>query len=73
MCVNGPKSRRVNICSASKSWMSFDVDFFCFEKMTFLEISDMYFMNFDRNSQYLVICWSNLVNILSKIMNINQI
>ena len=39
--------------SASKSWMIFDVGFFDFEKMTFLEIFDMYWMIFDINSQYL--------------------
>ena len=34
--------------------MIFDVGFFDFEKMTFLEIFDMYLMIFDIFSQYLV-------------------
>ena len=51
---SGPKSRSVNIFSASKSWMIFDVGFFYFEKMTFLDFFDMYLMIFDINSQYLV-------------------
>ena len=50
----GPKSRSVNIFSASKSWMIFDAGFFDFEKMTLLEVFDMYLMFFDINSQYLV-------------------
>ena len=51
---SGPNSRSVNICSASKSWMIFDVGFFYFEKITFLDILNMYLMIFDINSQYLV-------------------
>ena len=51
---SGPKSRSVNIFSASKFWMIFDVDFFYFEKMTFLDCFDMYLMGFDINTQYLV-------------------
>ena len=50
---SGPKSRSVNIFSASKSWMIFDVGFFFFEKMTFLEILNMYLMIFDIHSKYL--------------------
>ena len=51
---SGPKSRSVKNFSASKSWMSFDVGFFYFEKMTFLDFVDMYLVIFDINSQYLV-------------------
>ena len=50
----GPKSRSVNIFSASRSWMIFDVGFFYFEKMTFLDVFDMYWMFFDINSKYVV-------------------
>ena len=39
---SGPKPRSVNILSASKSWMIFDVGFVDFEKMTFLAFFDMY-------------------------------
>ena len=45
MC-SGPKTvqnREVStFFSASKSWMIFDVGFFEFEEMTFLEFFDMY-------------------------------
>ena len=51
---SGPKSRSVNILSASKSWVIFDVGFVDSEKITFLEIFDMYLMIFDIHSQYLV-------------------
>ena len=34
---SGPKSRSVSILSASKSWKMFDVGFFYFEKMMFLD------------------------------------
>ena len=51
---SGPKSRSVNICSASKSWMIFDVGFFYFEKITFLDVFDMNFVFFHINNQYLV-------------------
>ena len=51
---SGPKSRSVNICSASKSWMIFDVGFFYFEKLTFLDLFDMYFVFFAINNTYLV-------------------
>ena len=51
---SGPNSRSVNIFSAFKSWMIFDVDVFYFEQMTFLDFFDMYLMIFDINSQYLV-------------------
>ena len=51
---SGPKSRSVNIFSASKPWMNFDVGFFYFEKMTFLDLFDMYLLFFDMNSQYFV-------------------
>ena len=51
---SGPKSRSVNICPASESWMIFDVGFFYFEKMTFLDFFDMYLVFFGINSQYLV-------------------
>jgi len=57
----GPKSRSVNIFSASESWIGFDVGFVDFAKMTFLEIVHMYLMVFDmtnlfvvRFSQYLI-------------------
>ena len=53
-CFFCPTSRSVNICSASKSWMIFDVGFFDFEKMTFLDIFDMHLIIFDINSHYLV-------------------
>ena len=51
---SGPKSRSVNICSASKSWMIFDVGFFDFEKMTFLDIFDVYLIVFVMFNQYLL-------------------
>ena len=50
---SGPTSRSVNIFPASKSWMTFDVGFVDFEKMSFLESFDMYFMNVDINTKYL--------------------
>ena len=50
---SGPKSRSVNIFSASESWMIFDVGFFYFEKMTFLDFFDMYLLIFDINNQCL--------------------
>ena len=50
----GPNSRSVNIFSAFKFWMIFDVGFFYFEKMTFLKILNMHLMIFDINNQYLV-------------------
>ena len=40
--------------SPPKSCVIFDVGFFDFEKMMFLEIFDMYLMIFDINSKYLV-------------------
>ena len=43
-----------HFCSASESWMIFDVGFLYFEKITFLDFFDMYFVIFDINSQYLV-------------------
>ena len=53
--LSGPNSRSVNIlCSASKSWMNFDVRFFDFDNMTFLDLFDMHLMFFDINSQYVV-------------------
>ena len=51
---SGPKSRSVNIFSASRSWMIFDVGFVYFEKITFLDFVDMYLMFFDINNQYVV-------------------
>ena len=51
---SGPKSRSVNILSASKSWMIFDVDFLYFEKITFLDLFDMYLVIFDTNCQYFI-------------------
>ena len=50
----GPTTRSVNIFPASKSWICFDVGFVYFEKMTFLDLFDMYLMFFDTNSKYLV-------------------
>ena len=47
----GPKSRSVNISSALKSWMNFDVDFCYFEEMTFLEMFDVKYLFFDITSQ----------------------
>ena len=51
---SGPKSRSVNIFPASKSWMIVVVGFFDLQKMTFLDLFDMYLMFFYINSQYLV-------------------
>ena len=51
---SGPTSRSVNMFFSIESWMILDVGFFYFEKMTFLEILNMYLMIFDINSQYLV-------------------
>ena len=44
----GPKSRSVNISFSIQI-----LDVFYFEKMTFLEMLNMYLMIFDINSQYL--------------------
>ena len=49
---SGPKSRSVNMFSASRSWMIFDVGFF--EKMTSLDLFDIDLMIFDINHNYLV-------------------
>ena len=70
---SGPKSRSVNICSASKLCMICVVGFLYFEKIAFLDLFDMHLMIFDIHSQYLVNIWSDLVNIWSKLININQI
>ena len=51
---SGPNSRSVNIFPASRSWMIFDVGFLYFEKMTFLDLLNIYLMFFDINSQYFV-------------------
>ena len=40
--------------SALKFWMIFEVGFVYFEKITFLNLFDMYLVNFDINNQYLV-------------------
>ena len=48
--------------------LAFPQGFFFSEKMTSLEIFDMYLMIFDRNSQYLV----RFNQYLSKFININQ-
>ena len=58
-----PKSRSVNIFSAFKSWMIFDVGFVYFEKITFLDCFDIHFVIFDINSQYLAKISQYLVTI----------
>ena len=62
----GPKSRSVNILSASKIWMIVDVGFFILRQNTFLDVFDMYLVIFDINSQYLVRFSQYLVNILGQ-------
>ena len=44
----------IKFIKISQSWLIFDVGFFDFEKMAFLDIFDMYLMIFDINSQYFV-------------------
>ena len=65
---NDQTSRSVNIFFSIQI-LDVCLCFFYFEEMTFLDIFDMYLMIFVINSQYL----ADLVNIWSKLININQI
>ena len=60
-----PKSRSVNICSAFKSWIIFDVGCFYILRKCHSCFFNMYLVFFDTTSQYVVIYSQYLVNIWS--------